>query len=226
MALSTSSAAATGARRVRPSSLERHPLTSSAGDTPALDDAWASTQAPPPPSAPHLLPVAIEVDGPWHYVAEVQTGSTLDDATCAEGGADGNIPYGMGYGMGGGGGDDGGDGDNEGVRSDAQEREMELIFSGGSGGDVARGSDSQLPSARAVDSTGAIVSAPRGRPNPPPVLDLLTIYRRWLLRSFGWRVVPLPLADHATHLLNRSLAHRRAYVERRMAECGASWEGR
>jgi hypothetical protein len=52
------------------------------------------------------------------------------------------------------------------------------------------------------------------------VLDLSTLYRRWLLRCFGWRVVSVPYSDHATHLLGRGVPHRRDYLLRRMAACG------
>ena len=55
-------------------------------------------------------------------------------------------------------------------------------------------------------------------------LDLATLYRRWLLRSFGWTVVAVPYVDHAEHLLDRSIRHRSQYLLARLRACNVSIE--
>ena len=56
----------------------------------------------------------------------------------------------------------------------------------------------------------------------PPTLGLnsTTSYRRWLLRAFGWRVVPVPFSDHAQHLLSRGKSHQQKYLVARFAAAG------
>ena len=145
--------------------------------------------------------VAIEVDGPWHYVHAAPAAAS---ASARGDGNDGRIqPLHQ---------------QSAGEQQDAMEgAALETIFLGASSDDT-----SVTPRRKGTAIAATIGTV--GRPSPPAPaalsLDLLTVYRRWLLRSFGWRVVTVPFVDHEPFLLGRSLAKRRVYVERRVRESG------